>query len=102
MAFQEGREADLEGKIQRLKGELAEVRSQLSAQPLEEVVEKWNRQSDQCRAANWHLNLAEVRSPQPPEILELPEAADLLNQLKSKRKKSAATLADVEAILDMI
>ncbi|MEG3920706.1 hypothetical protein QUA07_16450 [Microcoleus sp. T3_A4] len=33
---------------------------------------------------------------------ELPEAADLLNRLKAKRKKSAATLADIEAILEMI
>jgi hypothetical protein len=36
-----------------------------------------------------------------PEI-ELPEAADLLNRLKAKRKKSAVTLADIEAILEMI
>ena len=36
-----------------------------------------------------------------PEI-ELPEAADLLNRLKAKRKKSAATLADIETILEMI
>ena len=36
-----------------------------------------------------------------PEI-ELPEAADLLNKLKAKRKKSTATLADIEAILEMI
>ncbi|MEG4627911.1 hypothetical protein Q5691_26955 [Microcoleus sp. w1-18aA5] len=36
-----------------------------------------------------------------PEI-ELPDAADLLNRLKAKRKKSAATLADIEAILEMI
>jgi len=34
--------------------------------------------------------------------IELPEAADLLNRLKAKRKKSAATLADIEAILEMI
>jgi len=33
---------------------------------------------------------------------ELPEAAELLNQLKSKRKKSTTTLADIEAILEMI
>ncbi|MEG4144025.1 hypothetical protein [Microcoleus sp. Pol7_B1] len=36
-----------------------------------------------------------------PEI-ELPEAADLLNRLKAKRKKSTTTLADIEAILEMI
>lgn len=39
--------------------------------------------------------------PSPPEI-ELPEAADLLNRLKAKCKKSAVTLADMEAILEMI
>jgi succinate dehydrogenase/fumarate reductase flavoprotein subunit len=33
---------------------------------------------------------------------ELPEAADLLNRLKAKRKKSTASLADVEALLKMI
>ena len=38
----------------------------------------------------------------PPPEIELPEAADLLNRLKAKRKKSAATLADIEAILEMI
>jgi hypothetical protein len=38
----------------------------------------------------------------PRPEFELPEAADLLNRLKAKRKKSAATLADIEAILEMI
>jgi chromosome segregation ATPase len=33
---------------------------------------------------------------------ELPDAADLLNRLKAKRKKSAVTLADVETLLEMI
>jgi DNA repair exonuclease SbcCD ATPase subunit len=33
---------------------------------------------------------------------ELPEAADLLNQLKARRKKSTVSLADVELILEMI
>jgi chromosome segregation ATPase len=33
---------------------------------------------------------------------DLPEAADLLNQLKAKRKKSTATLGDVEKILEIL
>ena len=33
---------------------------------------------------------------------ELPEAANLLNQLKTKRKKSTASFADVKALLEMI
>lgn len=38
----------------------------------------------------------------PPSDIELPDAADLLNRLKAKRKKSTATLADIETILEMI
>ena len=33
---------------------------------------------------------------------EFPDAADLLNQLKAKRKKSSVTLADVEKILEIL
>jgi hypothetical protein len=33
---------------------------------------------------------------------ELPEVAEILNQLKAKRKKSSATLADVEKILEIL
>ncbi len=33
---------------------------------------------------------------------ELPEAGDLLNKLKAKRKKTGTTLADVEALLKLI
>jgi hypothetical protein len=34
--------------------------------------------------------------------LELPEAPDLLKQLKVKRKEAIASLADIEAILEII
>ena len=34
--------------------------------------------------------------------VEFPEAADLLNELKGKRKKSKAELADVAAILEIL
>jgi hypothetical protein len=34
--------------------------------------------------------------------LELPEASILLNKLKAKRKKSTASLADVDAILEIL
>jgi hypothetical protein len=33
---------------------------------------------------------------------DLPEAADLLNQLKAKRKKSKADLSDLEVILEIL
>ena len=45
--------------------------------------------------------LTKVRS-QLSENLDWPDAADLLNQLKAKRKKSKTDLQDVEAILEML
>jgi chromosome segregation ATPase len=33
---------------------------------------------------------------------DLPEAAEILNQLKSKRKKSKADLTDMEVILEIL
>jgi hypothetical protein len=42
-------------------------------------------------------------SPAPIAIgVEFPEPADLLNQLKGKRKKSKAELADVATILEIL
>lgn len=65
--------SELHNEVTQLKAELARLRSQLSS-----------------------------RVVQDSEGWELPEAADLLNQLKVRRKKSKADLADVEAILGMI
>ena len=41
-------------------------------------------------------------SPPTGKDLSEVEPADLLNQLKTRRKKSTATLSDIEAILEMI
>ena len=52
--------------------------------------------------------LKEVRHSQEesknsaPIVADFPEPADLLNQLKAKRKKSRADLADMEAVLDLL
>ena len=37
-----------------------------------------------------------------PTVAEFPEPAELLNQLKARRKKSRADLADMEAVLGII
>ena len=37
-----------------------------------------------------------------PAVADFPEPADLLNQLKARRKKSRADLGDVEAILGLL
>jgi len=36
------------------------------------------------------------------ELKQKPEAAEILNQLKSKRKKSKTDLADMEVILEIL
>ncbi|MEG4443455.1 hypothetical protein QUB47_28710 [Microcoleus sp. AT9_B5] len=64
-------------EVKRLKGECKRLQNLVS----------------DMRIELYHTRRAEI---------ELPEAADLLNRLKAKRKKSAATLADIEAILEMI
>ena len=46
--------------------------------------------------------LSELKQKSATAGKDLPEAADLLNQLKSKRKKSTTTLADVEKILEIL
>jgi hypothetical protein len=42
------------------------------------------------------------KQQQTATAFELPSPADLLNQLKAKRKKSKTDLADIEAILELI
>lgn len=64
-------------EVKRLKGECKRLQNLVS----------------DMRIELYHTRRAEI---------ELPEAADLLNRLKAKRKKSATTLADIEAILEMI
>jgi chromosome segregation ATPase len=68
-------------KVEALNEQLASVRSQLET----------------VRAENEKL-----KASQPAAQFELPEAADLLNKLKAKRKKSKTDLADLEAILEIL
>ncbi|AFZ09217.1 hypothetical protein Osc7112_4951 [Oscillatoria nigro-viridis PCC 7112] len=37
-----------------------------------------------------------------PTVAKFPESADLLNQLKARRKKSRADLGDIDAILGLL
>jgi hypothetical protein len=46
--------------------------------------------------------LETYKEKQPASEFELPEAPELLNRLKAKRKKATASLADIEAILEII
>jgi chromosome segregation ATPase len=51
---------------------------------------------------NLQAELSDLKQKSAAASIDLPEAADLLNHLKAKRKKSTATLADVEKILEII
>ncbi|MEG4497856.1 hypothetical protein QUB05_17695 [Microcoleus sp. F10-C6] len=44
----------------------------------------------------------EANTNSAPTVADFPESADLLNQLKARRKKSRADLADVETLLEML
>jgi chromosome segregation ATPase len=68
-------------EVETLNQELASVREQLET----------------VRAENEKL-----KASQPATQFELPEAADLLNKLKARRKKSKTDLADLEAILEIL
>jgi predicted nucleic acid-binding Zn-ribbon protein len=71
----------------KLQQEVQELRSQLET-------ERADREEIEAEFADLKQKAATAS--------ELPEAADLLNQLKTKRKKSTTSLADIEAILGMI
>jgi chromosome segregation ATPase len=51
---------------------------------------------------NLQAELFELKQKSTAASKDLPEAADLLNQLKTRRKKSSASLADMKLILEMI
>jgi chromosome segregation ATPase len=51
---------------------------------------------------NLQSELSELKQKSATASKGLPEAADLLNQLKAKRKKSKADLADLEFILEIL
>jgi len=72
----------------KLRQELAEVRSQLAT-------ERADREEIEAELSDLNQKSATAGK-------DLPEAANLYNQLKTRRKKSNASLADVELILEMI
>ena len=67
------RNGDLDLKVQMLEQELKEVR-------------RWGEEI-----------LKSV-----PTVAQFPQPADLLNQLKTRRKKSGANLADIEAVWEIL
>jgi uncharacterized coiled-coil DUF342 family protein len=84
------------------------LRSQLEAEQtrykeLDEEFWELHEQWDGCKKEVRQLEaeLAELKQ-KSAAARELPEAADLLNQLKAKRKKSNVNLVDVEVLLELL
>jgi chromosome segregation ATPase len=93
----------------KLREEVQEVRTQLETEKarykeLEEEhedVEKWWRES-KAKVTALEAENSDLKQKSAAASKDLPEAADLLNQLKAHRKKSSATLADIEKILEIL
>jgi predicted nucleic acid-binding Zn-ribbon protein len=99
----------LQNDLSNSQAEVTELRSQLEAEQTryEELDEEFRELDDQwsdCKKEVRQLEaeLADLKQKSAAASKDLPEAADLLNQLKSKRKKSTTTLADVEKILKIL
>ena len=100
----------------KLREEVQELRSQLETEKTrgEEI---WEELSDteqalaEVRSENSELKksceelrseLSDLKQKSAAASKDLPEAADLLNQLKTKRKKSKSDLGDIETLLEIL
>jgi chromosome segregation ATPase len=99
----------LQNDLGNSQAEVIELRSQLEAEKKtgeEREEEFWglHEQWDSSKKEIQQLEaeLADLKQKSAAASKDLPEAADLLNQLKAHRKKSSATLADVEKILEIL
>ena len=92
---------ELRSQLEQERANREEVEAQLVDR--EKQIEELRSQLETERADREKIEaeLAELKQ-KSAAARELPEAADLLNQLKAARKKSSVTLADMEAILEMI
>jgi chromosome segregation ATPase len=105
-------------KVERMRwqGELSDARADL-ADAKATILNQSNKIRELERGFSFKPNPAESRlrleigelqaqisdlKQKSAAASELPEAADLLNQLKSKRKKSKTDLADLEVILEIL
>jgi hypothetical protein len=78
----------------KLREEVQELRAQLAT-------ERTSREPIETELAKLVAAREENKKSAPAEK-NLPEAADLLNKLKAKRKKSKTDLADLEVILELL
>ena len=109
LAAEQTPQHQLYAEIEQLKerNRLLLIKSREERQRLQEKISTLEyRDESQSRRLKEKQNrldeLEELQQKSDVASRNLPEAADLLNQLKARRKKSRADLADVEAILEIL
>jgi chromosome segregation ATPase len=86
--------AAAQAKNQRLQNDLNNSQAQVVELRLQLQKERASREEIETKLSNLKQKSATAS--------ELPQAAELYNQLKAKRKKSSVSLADVELILEIL
>jgi septal ring factor EnvC (AmiA/AmiB activator) len=86
----------------KLRQDTAELRSQLEQERADREEVEAQLTDREKQIEELRSELRELKQKSAVASKDLPEAADLYNQLKTRRKKSSASLADVELILEMI
>jgi len=94
--------AEVRSENSELKKTCAELRSQLNQERAdrEELQKEFNELNERHLARVFVAEALHEKSATASK--DLPEAADLLNQLKAKRKKSKTDLTDLEVILEIL
>jgi len=87
LAVAQAKNQRLQNNLDNSQAQVVELRLQLQKEPA-------SREEIETKLSNLKQKSATAS--------ELPEAAELYNQLKAKRKKSSVSLADVELILEII
>ena len=98
--------SNLEAENEKLRADYDALleSSTVVANKLREEGQRLRSQLEQERADREEIEaeLADLKQKSAIASKNLPEAADLLNQLKTRRKKSSATLTDIETLLDLL
>jgi hypothetical protein len=101
--------ATLKAQVQALQESLEALRNELLGKPQAgEIIESPELDTEVTdselliKLGNLKVENEALRTAQLTAEFVPPEAPDLLNRLKAKRKKATASLADVEAILEIL
>ncbi len=98
--------SNLDAENEKLRADYAALLESSTAitNKLREEVREVRSQLEQERADREEIEseISELKQKSAAASKDLPEAADLLNQLKGERKKSKADLADLEVILEIL